>query len=276
VADSHCHLDLALDGDPRPVADALRAAAEVGVTRVVQVGVDAASSRWAVTAAQQHQALVAAVALHPNEAPRLAECGDLDAAFAVVAELARDERTRAIGETGLDHFRTAPEGRGAQEESFRRHIRLAKEHRKALVVHDRDAHDDVLRVLDDEGAPQHVVMHCFSGDAAFARACVDRGLVLSFAGTVTFKNAELLREAARVVPVGQLLVETDAPYLAPVPHRGRPNASYLVPLTVGVLAQVRDEPVAALCEQLDATTTRVFGRWGYPPAHAECPIAPEG
>lgn len=262
VADSHCHLDLALEGEPRAVADVLRAAADVGVTRVVQVGVDAPSSRWAARVAREHEALVAAVALHPNEAPRLAEREELDAAFAVIAELASNERVRGIGETGLDHFRTGPEGRDAQEESFRRHIRLAKREGKALVIHDREAHDDVLRVVDDEGAPEHVVMHCFSGDAAFARACVERGFVLSFAGTVTFKNAEQLRAAAEVVPAGQLLVETDAPYLAPVPYRGRPNASYLVPLTVGVLAQVRGETVPDLCDHLDATTTRVFGAWG--------------
>jgi TatD DNase family protein len=262
VADSHCHLDLALEGKPRSVAEALQAAAAVGVTRVVQVGVDAPSSQWAADAAAQHDALVAAVALHPNEAPRLADAGGLDDAFAVIERLAGEDRVRAIGETGLDTFRTGPEGRDAQEESFRRHIRLARRHDKALVVHDRDAHQDVLRVIDDEGPPSSVVMHCFSGDATFARACVERGFVLSFAGTVTFKNAEPLREAVLVVPAGQLLVETDAPYLAPVPFRGRPNASYLVPLTVAGLAEVRRESVADLCEHLDDTTTRVFGAWG--------------
>ena len=164
-----------------------------------------------------------------------------------------------MGETGLDTFRTGDEGRAVQEESFRRHIDLAKRLDKTLVIHDRDAHDDVLRVIDDEGAPERWVMHCFSGDAAFARACLDRGAHLSFAGTVTFKNAEPVREAARIAPIDRVLVETDAPYLTPMPHRGRTNASYLVPLTVRTLADLRKDDLEALCAAVDTNTETAFG-----------------
>jgi TatD DNase family protein len=167
-----------------------------------------------------------------------------------------------VGETGLDRFRTGPEGWAAQEASFRAHVRIAKEHGVALVIHDRDAHDEVLRVVDDEGAPEHVVMHCFSGDAAFARACVERGFVLSFAGTLTFGSAGDLREAAALTPIDQLLVETDAPFLTPVPYRGRPNASRLVPHTVRALAEVTGTEPAQLCDALTGTAERVFGSWG--------------
>jgi TatD DNase family protein len=166
-----------------------------------------------------------------------------------------------VGETGLDRFRTGPEGWAAQEASFRAHIRIAKRHGIALVIHDRDAHEQILEVLDDEGAPEHTVFHCFSGDAAFAKACVARGFVLSFAGTLTFGNAGYLREAAAQTPIDQLLVETDSPFLTPMPHRGRPNASRLVPLTVRALAEVTGTDLAELCGTLTATAERVFGPW---------------
>ena len=169
------------------------------------------------------------------------------------------DRVRAVGETGLDYFRTGEDGRAAQHESFRRHIDLAKRLGKTLVIHDRDAHDDVLRVLDEEGVPDRFVMHCFSGDADFARACLDRGGWLSFAGTVTFKNAEPLREALRAAPLDRVLVETDAPYLTPMPFRGRPNASYLVPLTVRAMAQTRGDDLEGLCRALDRNTEEAFG-----------------
>jgi TatD DNase family protein len=265
VVDNHCHLDIAdgPEGSWLPTEDALAMAAAVNVTRIVQIGCDLPGARWAVEAAAGHPALVAGVALHPNEAPGLARQGALDGAWEEIESLARSgDRVRAVGETGLDYFRTGEDGRATQQESFRWHVDLAKRLDKTLVIHDRDAHADVLRVLDEEGAPDRVVMHCFSGDAGFARECLDRGAWLSFAGTVTFKNAEPLREALRVVPLDRVLVETDAPYLTPTPHRGRPNASYLVPLTVRSMARTRGEDLAALCAAIDANTEAAFGgRW---------------
>jgi len=254
VLDAHTHLDI-VGGDPRAAIDA---AAAVGVTRVVQVGVDVDSSGWAARLAATEPAVLATVALHPNEAPRL---NDLDEALRAIEELARQPRVRGIGETGLDHFRTGAAGRAAQERSFRVHVELAKRTGKALVIHDRDAHADVLRVLDEEGAPDVVVLHCFSGDEPFAVECVKRGYLLSFAGTVTFKNAPHLRDAARLTPVDQLLVETDAPFLTPMPHRGRPNAPYLIPLTVRALAAVKEVDVDELCAAIFATGERAFGSW---------------
>ncbi|MEZ5091784.1 TatD family hydrolase [Nocardioides sp.] len=262
VPDNHCHLDHrrhGSDDEPLDVATALAAAARVGVARIVQIGCDLESARWSVATAADHDALVAGVALHPNEAPRLAARGELDGAWAEIERLAADPVVRAVGETGLDFFRTGAEGLAVQEESFRLHIDLAKRLDKTLVIHDRDAHDDVLRVLDDEGAPDRWVMHCFSGDADFARACLERGAFLSFAGTVTFKNAAALRVAAALTPLERLLVETDAPYLTPVPHRGRSNASYLVPHTVRALAEVRGEDLETLCRGIDEATSEAFG-----------------
>ena len=264
VVDNHCHLDIA-DGDGVSTEEALAAAAAVGVPRIVQIGCDLPGARWAVAAAAEHDALVAGVALHPNEAPRLAASGDLDAALEEIEQLATaHDKVRAIGETGLDHFRHAQSGTGeagwaAQEESFRRHIDLAKRLDKTLVIHDRDAHDDVLRILDEEGAPERWVMHCFSGDDAFARRCLDRGAHLSFAGTVTFKNAAPLRNALAVTPRDRILVETDAPFLTPTPYRGRPNASYLVPVTMRAMAEVLKADLEELCRAVDANTETAFG-----------------
>ena len=259
VVDNHCHLDIA-DGDWLATEAALARAAEVGVPRIVQIGCDLPGARWAVEAAAAYDALVAGVALHPNEAPRLAATGALDEALAEIEALAQaHEKVRAVGETGLDHFRTGPDGREAQEHSFRAHVAMAKRLDKTLVIHDRDAHDDVLRVIDDEGAPARWVMHCFSGDDAFARECVERGAFLSYAGTVTFKNAAPLRNALAVTPLDRVLVETDAPFLTPVPYRGRPNASYLVPHTVRAMADVLHEDLESLCRALDANTERAFG-----------------
>jgi TatD DNase family protein len=264
VTDSHCHLDVADDpvgAEPLEPAAALAAAAAVNVTRVVQVGCDVAGSRWAAEIAQREPGVLAAVALHPNEAPLLAEKGQLSDALSEIESLLAHDRVRAVGETGLDFFRTGPEGRAAQEESFRAHIAMAKAHGRALVIHDRDAHEDVLRVLEDEGAPERTVFHCFSGDARMARHCVERGWFLSFAGTVTFKNAQGLRDALAVTPLEHVLVETDAPYLTPTPHRGRPNASYLVPLTVRSMAQTLRVAVEDVCRAVHANAERAFGSW---------------
>lgn len=266
VLDSHTHLDITVSeaGVPGggsaddPVAVAIALATKVGVDRLVQVGVDVASSRWGADTADRHPAVLATVALHPNEAPRLT---DLDEALREIESLAARDRVRGIGETGMDFFRTGDEGRAAQEASFRAHIAIAKRYGKALVIHDRDAHADVLRILDDEGSPDTVVLHCFSGDADFARECVRRGYLLSFAGTVTFGSATALREAAALTPVDQILVETDAPYLTPMPHRGRPNASYLIPLTVRSLAATTGTDLDELCVAISATGDRVFGPW---------------
>jgi len=262
VVDNHCHLDIAdgPDGSWLATEQAIEAAATVGVPRIVQIGCDLPGAAWALEAAQRYEALVAGVALHPNEAPRLAAEGRLEQGLAEIERLAAaSDRVRAVGETGLDHFRTGEDGRDAQVESFRRHIDLAKRLGKTLVIHDRDAHHEVLEVLDSEGPPDRVVMHCFSGDADFARACLDRGAWLSFAGTVTFKNAEPVRDALRVAPQDRILVETDAPYLTPTPYRGRPNASYLVPLTVRAMAESRGEDLEELCRALDANTEVAFG-----------------
>lgn len=252
AVDSHCHLDLM----EASVEEAVSAAVAAGVPRMVTVGIDVPSSTWCAEVAGRHDALLAAVALHPNEAPT----STLDD-FAEIEKLATLPQVRAIGETGLDHFRTGEDGRAEQEASFRRHIDLAKRVGKALVIHDRDAHDDVLRVLDEEGPPATVVFHCFSGDADFARRCVDAGYVLSFAGNVTFKNAGNLREAAALTPGAQMLVETDAPFLTPMPYRGRPNAPYLIPLTVRAIAEVQGVDEDTVAAAVTATAERVFGPW---------------
>ena len=260
VVDNHCHLDHRIKGGLLiDVDDALDRAAAVGVTRIVQVGCDVESSHWAVETARAQQAVVATVALHPNETPGLAEQGTLDDALREIDALAQDEAVRGVGETGLDYFRTGPDGRDAQHHSFREHIGMAHRHDRTLVIHDRDAHDDVLRVLDEEGVPPRTVMHCFSGDADFARECIDRGAYLSFAGTVTFKNADSLRDALRVTPRDRILVETDAPFLTPTPHRGRPNASFLVPLTVRFMAGIVGISDEELCRDITANTDRAFG-----------------
>jgi TatD DNase family protein len=257
AVDSHCHLDLmAPDLNGVMVEQAIDEASAVGITRMVTVGIDVPSSSWCAEVAGRFDALVAAVALHPNEAPT-STSGD----FAEIERLAALPQVRAIGETGLDHYRTGEDGWAEQEASFRRHIDLAKRVGKALVIHDRDAHEDVLRVLDDQGAPERVVFHCFSGDADFARRCIDAGYVLSFAGNVTFKNAASLRAAAAITPATQLLVETDAPFLTPMPYRGRPNAPYLVPLTVRAIAEVQGVDEGAVAAAVSATAEYVFGPW---------------
>lgn len=262
VVDNHCHLDVGRDGPAAEVADQVAAAARVGVDRLVQVGCDRASAHWTVGMLDDHPALLGGVAIHPNEAPHHVAAGELDEVLAEIESFAAHPRVRVIGETGLDYYRTGPEGVGAQQESFRQHIEIAKRTGLALQIHDRDAHEDVLRILAEEGAPDRVVLHCFSGDMAMARECVRRGYYLSFAGTVTFKNARDLRDALAVTPLGHLLVETDAPYLTPSPHRGRTNAPYLVPLTVRAMATALNVAVPTLCEALSANSEQVYGPWG--------------
>jgi TatD DNase family protein len=251
VLDSHCPLDIV----GRDVAEQLAEARAVGVHTVVQVGVDLPSSQLSADVADRYPDVWAAVALHPNEAGAGAATPD---ALAEVERLAGLPQVVAVGETGLDHYRTGPEGHGVQEYAFRAHIDIAKRTGTAVVIHDRDAHDDVLRVLADEGAPERVVFHCFSGDAAMARRCAEAGWFMSFAGNVTFKNAGDLRAAAAAVPIDLLLVETDAPFLTPVPHRGGPNASYLVPVTVRALAELRGEPLDVLCAAIADNGRRAF------------------
>lgn len=274
VVDNHTHIDIRRrdiadaicpgGGDERTtqdVATALAAAASVGVDRVVQVGCDLPSARFTVDQVDRHPGMLGAVALHPNEVPSLADSGQLQAAWAEIEQLVTHPRIRAVGESGLDHFRTGPEGHAIQEESFRWHIDLAKRTGKALQIHDRDSHDDVLRVLADEGAPETTVLHCFSGDLAMARECIERGYLLSFAGTVTFNNAVGLREALTHTPLEQVLAETDAPYLTPAPQRGRANAPYLLPHTVRAMARTLDVDLATLCRAVSDNAERVYGPW---------------
>ena len=269
IADSHCHLDIdrGADGPARSVADLLAMAASVGVERAVHIGCDPTSISWAAKAPSAYAGLVAGVGVHPNEAPDLVRRDALEAALGEVERLAQGSQVRAVGETGLDYFRTGANGHPAQHDAFRAHIALARRLGKTLVIHDRDAHADVLRLLDEQPLPDRVVMHCFSGDADFARECLDRGCYLSFAGTVTFKNASELRNALVVTPLDRLLVETDAPFLTPAPYRGRPNASYLLPVTVRAMSDVLGTDLEALCASLEANTTAAFGgHWESLPA----------
>ena len=259
VADAHAHLEIVTNDSPESesVRQILDEAESVGVNRVVQVGYSAEQSEWCAALADLYPGRVlAAVALHPNEAPVVE---NLDRDFSVIERLAALPRVRAIGETGLDYFRTPLELRGIQQDSFKRHIDLAKRHNKALVIHDRDSHDDVLSVLLEVGAPEKTVFHCFSGDVEMAKKCIDRGYILSFAGTMTFKNAPALREAVKLVPHDQLLVETDSPFLAPTPHRGMQNTPAQIPTIVRAMAAERNEDLAELCSALSLNTERVFG-----------------
>ena len=238
--DAHAHIEIVADAgfDSAEVRQVINDAAAAGIDRIVQVGYSAEQSEWGANLAALYDGQVlAAVALHPNEAPVVE---DLEADWAIIEALAQQPRVRAIGETGLDYFRTPPELRGRQQESFKWHIELAKRTNKALVIHDRDSHDDVLSVLAEVGAPEKTVFHCFSGDVEMAKKCIERGYVLSFAGTVTFKNAPQLREALAITPIDQILVETDAPFLAPMPHRGALNSPAQIATIVRAMAAERN------------------------------------
>ena len=261
VYDNHCHLDIDDGDDPLSLTEQLTRAERVGVAGVVQSSGDLASSRWAVRAAEQDPRVLASVAIHPNDAPVYAADGALEQAIAEIDELAAHPRVRAIGETGLDFFRTGEDGWPAQHASFEAHIELAKKHGIAMQIHDRDAHREVLDTLHRVGAPDRTVFHCFSGDAAVAREAVEVGCWISFAGNVTFRNAQNLRDALDVTPREKILVETDAPFLTPMPYRGRPNAPYLVPLTMRFIAEHLGTDLDELCAQVAANTVAVYGDW---------------
>jgi TatD DNase family protein len=259
TVDAHAHMEIVTDTafDSQEVADVIGEAKSVNVDRIVQVGYSAEQSRWCVGAAEKwNTSVLAAVALHPNEAPVVE---DLDHDLKIIEQLAQHPRVRAIGETGLDYFRTPPELRARQQESFKWHIDLAKRMNKALVIHDRDSHDDVLSVLSEVGAPEKTIFHCFSGDVAMAKICIDRGYVLSFAGTLTFKNAPELREAVKLVPLDQLLVETDSPFLAPSPHRGAGNTPAQIANIVRAMAAERNQDLGELASALSDNAERIFG-----------------
>lgn len=260
VFDAHCHLDAMAERSGRAadeafVAEVLSAARAVGVTRVITVGTSVASSRWCVQAATRHPDVYAAVAVHPTEVNDLDDDG-----YAELADLAADPRVVAVGETGLDYYwdTVAP---ARQHEHFRRHLALARDCGKPVMIHDRDAHADILRTLREEGPPPGgVIFHAFSGDRAMAEECVAAGYVLSFSGVVTFTNAPALRAACEVVPVTQILVETDAPFLTPHPYRGRPNAPSLMPLTCRSVTDLTRQTPSALSAGVQATGRRLF-RW---------------
>ena len=256
--DAHAHIEIVTNtapGSPE-VGRILEEARSVGIDRIVQVGYSAEQSKWCVEMAEHWPNVLAAVALHQNEAPVVE---DLEADLAIIEKLAQHPKVRAIGETGLDYFRTEPDLQERQRYSFRRHIARAKKLGKALVIHDRDAHRDVLDILLEEGAPEKTVFHCFSGDAQMAKECVAAGYILSFAGTLTFKNAPALREALKLVPSDQLLVETDSPFLAPMPHRGSLNTPAQIPTILRFMAEEREADLDELCAAISGNSERIFG-----------------
>ena len=261
VYDNHTHLEIADGENPLSPEENLRRAVAVGIAGVVQVGTDLETSQWGADLADRDPRVLAAVAIHPNEAPKLAERGVLDDHIKGIAELATRDRVRAVGETGLDYFRTDEFGRAPQMHSFEAHIDIAKSNGIALQIHDRDAHGDVVSTLLRVGAPEKTVLHCFSGDAELAKACADHGWYLSFAGTVTFGNAKGIREALSIAPRELVLVETDAPFLTPTPFRGRPNGSYLIPLTLRFMAEHLGVSVDELGADVARNTETVYGTW---------------
>jgi TatD DNase family protein len=254
--DSHTHLDMI----HQPLPEVLAAAQAAGIARVVTVGTSLESSRWSVACAEQHDAVYAAAAIHPNDTGAVGTGAVAAGVLAEIEALARRPRVVAVGETGLDYYRdySPPE---VQRWWFREHIKIAKRAGQALMIHDRDAHADVLRILEEEGPPSRVVFHCFSGDVAMVKQCAEAGYVMSFAGNVTFSNAQPLRDAAAAAPPELLLAETDAPFLTPVPNRGRPNSPAMAAYTVRCLAEVKGLDLAGLCDLITATADRTFGPW---------------
>lgn len=261
VYDNHAHLEFADGDNPMDYREHLDRAGAVGVLGVIQVGTDVETSRWSAELAHREPRVLAAVAIHPNEAPLLHQSGQWEEAIAVIDELAAMPRVVAVGETGLDFFRTPPELQGAQEDSFRAHIDIAKKHGLALQIHDRDAHEAVVEILLEVGAPEKTVFHCFSGDEALAEVLAANGWYASFAGTVTFKNSEGLRDALKAMPRSHILVETDTPFLTPVPSRGKPNSPYMIPFTVRSMAQTLEMDENLLAAQLTDNTIDVYGRF---------------
>jgi TatD DNase family protein len=261
VYDNHTHMDFEDGTEVLEPSSSLRLANQVGVQNVIQVGTDVTTSRWGVELAEADHRVLAAIAIHPNTAPDLAENGTLESSLDQIRKLAEHPRVCAIGETGLDYFRTEDDGRPAQLASFEAHIEIAKQFNMAMQIHDRNAHSDVVETLVRVGAPERTVFHCFSGDAELARICNEHGWMMSFAGTVTFKNAPALREALAVADPSLILVETDAPFLTPDPLRGRPNASYLMPHTVRRMAEVRNMDLADMCDLIVSNTERTYGSW---------------
>ena len=264
IYDNHCHLEFVFDEavGAMPWKENLDISEAVGIRGVVQVGVTLESSKWCAELATLDKRVLAAVAIHPNEAPLYADINSLDEAIAEIEHLAAAPRVRAIGETGLDFFRTEGDlGIKLQQHSFEQHIRIAKENDLALMIHDRDAHDEVVATLLRVGSPEKVVFHCYSGDTALANICAENGWYMSFAGNITIKRNQHLRDALMIAPKELILVETDAPFLAPEPYRGRPNAPYLTPITARFMAEVRGEEINQFCEQLARNTENVYGSW---------------
>lgn len=264
IYDNHTHLEFQFvdELEPLSVGEHLDKAQSVGIKSVVQVGVTLESSKWSAGLAERESRVLAAVAIHPNEAPLYETHAALDSAVAEIAQLATQPRVRAIGETGLDYFRTEGEKSiELQRRSFEQHIEIAKQNDIALMIHDRDAHADVVETLKRVGSPDRVVFHCYSGDVELAEICAENGWYMSFAGNITIKRNQHLRDSLQFAPKELILIETDAPFLAPEPYRGRPNTSYLVPITARFMAEVRETEVNQLCEQLALNTEAVYGQW---------------
>jgi TatD DNase family protein len=260
--DNHTHLEIA-DGDqPMDYQDHMSLAAQVGILGAVQVGVTLESSKWCAEVAAKDSRLLAAVAIHPNEAAQYESKQSLDTDIEGIAQLATEPRVRAIGETGLDFFRTEDsKGIELQQYSFERHIEIAKQNNLALQIHDRDAHEKVVETLLRVGAPSKVVFHCYSGDLELAKICSENGWYTSFAGNITIKRNQHLRDSLKAMPKNKILVETDAPFLTPEPLRGRPNAPYLVPITVRFMAEQLGMDANELSGQIAANTIEVYGSW---------------
>ena len=259
LIDAHTHLASCGARSAEEVDAFVERALAAGVERICTVGDGLEEAELALQAAHLNERVFAACAIHPTRAHEL----DRDAR-ARLTEMAADERCVAVGETGIDTYwlkhdaeRTAP--LEVQEEAFRWHIDLACESGKALMIHNREGDAEMMRILDSAPRPEHVILHCFSSPLDVAREAIERGYVLSFAGNVTFKRNEELREAAALAPVGQLLVETDAPYMTPEPFRGAKNEPSLIGHTAKVVAEARGMEVADVAREIAETFSRVYG-----------------